>query len=153
MIPREADATRLFMGDHSSATRFNVGDAVTVVDDVMKAGKNLKGLSGTVIETWEKCEVDPTCCCAEWVDEGLAVHVRFAAEGSDLFANDAFIYYFAESELIIKKNDDADAEEESSINVAFDGMSCKAFKLDKLKMGEQARRIAAFEESRSNDQQ
>ena len=37
------------MGDHSCATVFQVGDAVTVIEDVMKAGKNLKGLSGTVM--------------------------------------------------------------------------------------------------------
>jgi len=49
-----------FMGDHSSATRFKVGDSVVVIDDVMKMGRNLKGLDGTVVETWEKCDVDPT---------------------------------------------------------------------------------------------
>ena len=146
------------MGDHSSATLFQVGDTVTVVEDVMKAGKNLKGLSGTVIETWEKCEVDPTCCCAEWVDEGLSVHVKFNVDdeedGNGLFANDTFIHYFAESELIEKKEDD-EVEEmgeelQSTTPVAFDGLSCKAFKLDKLSMGEQARRIKAFEESQKN---
>lgn len=50
-------STTLRMGDHSSATLFQVGDMVTVVEDVMKAGKNLRGQSGLVIETWEKCEV------------------------------------------------------------------------------------------------
>ena len=61
---------------------------------------------------WEKCDVDPTCCCAEWVDEGLSVHVKFNVdeenneeEGESLFANDTFIHYFAESELIKKKVD------------------------------------------------
>jgi hypothetical protein len=49
-----------FMVDHSSATVFQVGDTVVVVDDVIKMGRNLKGLTGTVIETWEKCDVDPT---------------------------------------------------------------------------------------------
>jgi hypothetical protein len=48
------------VGDHSSATRFQIGDTVKVVEDVMKMGRNLKGLDGIVIETWEKCEVDPT---------------------------------------------------------------------------------------------
>ena len=48
------------MGDHSSATRFQIGDSVVVVDDVMKMGRNLKGLDGIVVETWEKCDVDPT---------------------------------------------------------------------------------------------
>lgn len=132
------------MGDHSSATLFQVGDTVTVVEDVFKAGTNLNGRSGMVIETWEKCDVDPTCCCAEMVDEGMAVHVKFDVEddGDGLFANDTFVHYFAESELIEKKSDDRD-----NAPVAFDGLSCKAFKLNKLSMGEQAKRIAAFEES------
>lgn len=92
----------LFM-DHSSVTDFKVGDEVTVVEDVMKAGKNLRGRSGEVIDTWEKCDVDPTCCCAEWVDDGLSVHVRFVAEENALFANNTFIHYFAESELVMKQ--------------------------------------------------
>ena len=45
------------------------------------------------------------------------------------------------------RNDDttSDVGEEGNQNVAFDGISCAAFKLDKLSMGEQARRIAEFE--------
>mmetsp|Transcript_24675 Transcript_24675/g.52607 ORF Transcript_24675/g.52607 Transcript_24675/m.52607 type:complete len:223 (+) Transcript_24675:85-753(+) len=141
-LPNRAviSATRVYMGDHSSATLFLIGDTVKVVEDVMKAGKNLKGRTGTVIETWEKCEVDPTCCCAEWVDEGLSVHVKFDVNGEDenvLFGNDTFVHYFAESEL----------QEEKQTQVPFDGMSCKSFKLDRLRMGKQAKRIAAFEES------
>ena len=102
--------TRLFM-DHSSATLFEVGDTVKVIDDVMKSGRNLNGMIGEVTFTWEKCDVDPTCCCAEWVDEGLSVHVKFNVddennkeEGESLFANDTFIHYFAESELVKKKD-------------------------------------------------
>lgn len=90
------------MGDHSSATLFEVGDTVKVIEDVIKAGDNLRGRIGTVIETWEKCDVDPTCCCAEMVDEGLSVHVKFNAKNEDedvLSASDTFIHYFAESEL------------------------------------------------------
>ena len=41
----------LFMGDHSAATLFEIGDTVTVVEDVLKAGRNLNGLSGKVIQT------------------------------------------------------------------------------------------------------
>ena len=97
------------MGDHSSVTRFYVGDAVTVVEEVAKAGKSLRGLSGVFIETWEKCEVDPTCCCAEWVDEGLSIHVRFLAneeDGNGLF-DDSFFHYFVESEIVKKKQHSA----------------------------------------------
>ena len=134
-------------------TSLSVGDTVTVIEDVQKAGKNLRGLSGTVIETWEKCDVDPTCCCAEFVDENLAVHVRFdAVEENELFGNDTFVHYFAEAELVKRKEDEEcvveDRRREESA-VAFDGLPCTAFKLDKLKMGEQARRIAKFDESRN----
>ncbi len=140
----------LFMADHSSVTSLKVGNEVTVIADVLKAGKNLRGLSGTVIETWEKCQVDPTCCCSEWVDEGLSVRVRFCVdEANEFFANDTFIHYFAESELAKKKEDSCiDKQEEGNTPIAFDGMSCTAFKVDKLKMGEQAKRIANFEQSR-----
>ena len=34
--------------------------------------------------------------------------------------------------------------------IAFDGMSCKAFKLEKLSMGQQAQRLVAFEASRTD---
>lgn len=57
---QHATSSARFMGDHSSATVFQVGDTVVVVDDVMKMGRNLRGLTGTVVETWEKCDVDPT---------------------------------------------------------------------------------------------
>ena len=40
------------------------GDKVKVVSSVMKGGFDLNGREGVVIETWEKCDVDPTCCCA-----------------------------------------------------------------------------------------
>lgn len=41
------------------------------------------------------------CCCAEWVDEGLSVHVKFNATNKNdaLLINDIFVHYFAESEL------------------------------------------------------
>jgi len=154
--PSPKRSSSRYMGDHSSATVFEVGDSVTVVEDVMKAGRNLRGLSGEVIETWEKCDVDPTCCCAEWVDDGLSVHVKFnipyeSDEGDRkaLIANEVFIHYFAESELVKAESLGQGQSKIGDENSApFDGLSCKAFKLDKLKMGEQAQRIAAFVESR-----
>ena len=51
----------LFMGDHSCATIFQVGDTVTVIEDVMKAGTNLNGLSGSVIETVSNMICDDVC--------------------------------------------------------------------------------------------
>jgi hypothetical protein len=100
------------MRDRSSSYWFNVGDVVEVVaDDVTKSGVgNLKGKVGTVIETWEKCDVDPTCCCAEQVDVNMAVRVEFVlGQGGDdhdeavtlqsSVANPKFQHYFAESEI------------------------------------------------------
>ena len=91
------------MGDHSCATLFRVGDAVTVVHGVAKTGLNLRRRTDTVISTWEKCDVDPTCCCAEFIDEGFALRVRFAArpEEARAFGKRTFAHYFAEAELQI----------------------------------------------------
>mmetsp|Transcript_6750 Transcript_6750/g.14755 ORF Transcript_6750/g.14755 Transcript_6750/m.14755 type:complete len:197 (-) Transcript_6750:46-636(-) len=137
----------LVMRDASSANAFNIGDRVKVVDDVEKAGINLKGRVGIVKETWVKCDVDPTCCCAEFVDDAFAVHVTFETErqaDEKITDEDTFVHYFAERELVEMKED-------INTQVAFDGMSCKAFKLDKLQMGEQAQRIAAFEKAKARE--
>jgi len=136
------------MRDASSAYWFNVGDSVRVVDDVMKAGTSLKGRAGTVVETWEKCDVDPTCCCAEQVDIGMAVRVEFPGTETDTSESGSFMHYFAEEELT--KANEVEETSSSTDGALFDGRSCKAFKLDHLKMGEQAKRIAAFEESRTD---
>jgi hypothetical protein len=66
----------------------------------------------------------------------------------------SFYHYFAESELLklIQNHQPVavvDDGEEDAEPVAFDGMSCVAFKLDQLKMGQQAQRLAAFEASRT----
>lgn len=144
------------MKDNSSANVFGVGDRVRVVDDVEKAGINLKGRLGTVKETWEKCDVDPTCCCAEFVDDSFAVHVEFDAEATDgpITTEDTFVHYFAERELIEEKEVESDVPtnaDEQQNPVPFDGMSCQAFKLDQLKMGQQAQRIAKYEAAKAGD--
>ena len=145
-LSRRSSPDMLTMRDTSSVYWFHAGDSVRVVDDVMKAGANLNGRTGTVIERWEKCDVDPTCCCAEQVDRGMAVLVEFQGSGDD----GPFLHYFAEEELVIVK-DDAEQTNSSKDEAPFDGMSCKAFKLQNLQMGKQAKRIAAFEESRTDN--
>jgi len=65
------------MKDHSASSAFDVGSSVQVVEDVFKAGVNLLGRRGQVLENWEKCDVDPTCCCAEQVNPDMAVRVEF----------------------------------------------------------------------------
>ena len=107
--PRTVD---LVLHDRSATTWFRVGDTVVVVEDVFLGnGQNIRGKQGKVLETWEKCEVDPTCCCAEQVDTDMAVRVQFFGADDDNDNDDAnnvdsnkstddtFTYYFAENEL------------------------------------------------------
>ena len=167
-------ASLLQMRDASCAYWFTAGDTVRVTSTVIKAGYDLKGRIGTVQQTWEKCDVDPTCCCAEFVDDNFAVTVQFEGTVND---NDnvnvdpsrttgdghGFTHFFNEDELIKVqeqgqggdddeelKGGDVDVDETTTSTTAFDGMSCTAFKLDQLKMGEQAQRISAYEASRSD---
>lgn len=81
----------LYMRDTSMSYWFTVGDQVQVVKDVImtktdrnnnKIRINLRNRIGTVITTWEKCDVDPTCCCAEQVDTNMAVYVEFQQSSS-----------------------------------------------------------------------
>ena len=84
----------LSMRDSSSVTWFKAGDRVRVTESVVARGEDLLGRTGTVTDTWTKCEEDPHCCCAELAEETAAVHVRFSSgDGA------SFEYYFAESEL------------------------------------------------------
>ena len=61
------------MRDGSTAENyFSLGDKVIVVKDTwhyksIGNGEKFssKGISGVVTDVWEKCEVDPHCCCAE----------------------------------------------------------------------------------------
>lgn len=140
----------LTMRDVSASYWFQVGQSVRVVDDVTKAGSNLRNCIGKVVETWEKCDVDPTCCCAEQVDTGMAVRVEFQGTEQDESGDGSFYHYFAENEL--EKVEEPTIIEAADSHVAFDGMSCKAFKLERLQMGQQARRLAAFEASRAAEE-
>ena len=125
------------MRDASASYWFRIGDRVQVMDDVVKGGTNLRGICGTVVETWEKCDVDPTCCCAEQVDTGMAVRVEFSDD-----ATGSLQHYFAETELLKLRDDDAN--DDKSI-LPFDGMSCTAFKLEQLQVGlNMPRSIASF---------
>ena len=97
------------MKDASSSYWFTVGDNVKVTSSVTKAGVDLKGRVGEVIETWEKCDVDPTCCCAEFVDDNFAVTVKFEGDlcetNHEGLKDDAsFTHYFNEDELVSWKD-------------------------------------------------
>lgn len=89
---RRTSRTVVAMRDSSSVTWLKNNDRVKVIESVMSRGEDLKGRTGTVTMAWEKCEVDPHCCCAELAEEDVAVHV-------DLDPPDARPYYFAEHEL------------------------------------------------------
>jgi len=59
------------MRDGSSrAVFYQIGDKVKVVENVYHSPPynekfNSLGLEGIVKDIWEKCEIDPHCCCAE----------------------------------------------------------------------------------------
>lgn len=152
-VNRCYSGSTIAMRDVSASYWFNVGDAVRVVDDVIKANMNLKGRCGVVRETWAKCDIDPTCCCAEQVDLGMAVRVEFVGSETSDADEGSFPHYFAEEELIQVKEEEQQrgatklSTIDSNDDMPFDGKTCNAFKLDQLKMGEQAKRIAAFQES------
>ena len=87
------------MRDHSASYWFTAGQTVQVIDNITKAGQNLRGRVGVVQETWEKCDVDPTCCCAEQVESDLAVRVLFQGTEADADAEGSFLFHFNEEEL------------------------------------------------------
>eukprot|EP01041_Mallomonas_annulata_P005436 gene5436-10905_t len=61
----------LFMRDASTSEGyFRIGDMVKVTKPVQHLSIDgskfsSENLEGTIIDIWEKCEVDPHCCCAE----------------------------------------------------------------------------------------
>ena len=84
------------MKDASAVTYFRNGDEVQVVcDEVTRKGSKLGGLRGRCVDVWEKCEVDPTCCCAEQVEEAHAVTVEF----QPFLLGEGYRYWFDEDEL------------------------------------------------------
>lgn len=127
------------MTDGSASYWFKVGDSVRVTTDVYKGSDNLKDRIGLVNETWEKCDVDPTCCCAEQVDKAMAVRVEFEDNTTDA---GKFFHYFAEEELVAVGNNPM--YDSTPGGQAFDGMSCKAFKLEALQVDQKKRGIASF---------
>ena len=74
----------------SSSSAWRDGDRVVVATSVRAQGRDFLGERGTVVDSWEKCQEDPHCCCAELADDGVAVTVRF---------DDGVVTYFADDEL------------------------------------------------------
>ena len=136
----------LTMRDRSATYWFSQGDHVEVVTDMYKSGVNLKCKRGVVVEAWEKCDVDPTCCCAEQVDCDLAIRVEF--NEANISDHGKFTHYFNEDEL--RKVLPPDVVEGLSF-VPFDGMTCQAFKLEL--MDAQRKKVMDIQMGRSKDDQ
>lgn len=135
---RRRTATMLTMRDHSASNWFSKGDRVKVMEDISKASYSLKGRTGIVVEAWEKGDVDDTCCCAE-IHQELAIRVEFqGTEADPKEPNASFQFHFKEEELEGVKDEP----------VAFDGMSCMAFKLEQL---EAQRNFAATAAAQSSE--
>eukprot|EP01038_Epipyxis_sp_PR26KG_P008833 gene8833-11923_t len=62
---------KIFMRDGSTAAiYYQIGDKIKVIIDVWHYPSennnfNSKHMEGVISNIWEKCEVDPHCCCAE----------------------------------------------------------------------------------------
>jgi hypothetical protein len=89
------------------------GDRVEVTSDVhIKGGVNSIGMQGTVIDTWEICETDPACCCAELTDTGYEVTVKLdhstsptAPSGEQRQPLQRLVGYFNEDEVSVVKEE------------------------------------------------
>jgi hypothetical protein len=85
---RQPHGTILLMKDGSTASTYmTVGSRVRVCKDVWhnpvhSMRFNANGLVGTVTSIWDKCEVDPHCCCAELAHEA-PIEVSFATDPSN----------------------------------------------------------------------
>lgn len=86
----------------TAAVFFNVGDRVKIIRDVPVTndqGLRLStlGMEGVISEIWEKCEVDPHCCCAEQSFDA-PFRVDFATMNSTS-TSISFYGLFAEEEI------------------------------------------------------
>ena len=142
------------MRDTSASYWFRAGDAVRVCESVVKSGVDLRDRVGIVQETWEKCDVDPTCCCAEQVDCNMAVRVEFPGTIDDPASDPSLTYshFFGEEELVKVADPSSESVNQSTAAgstsvdpIAFDGIGCAAFKLDTLQIESKTRKLASFD--------
>lgn len=103
MVAPYSKKRSISMRDGSTASIFfAIGDRVRIVKDVWHRPKSLPPFTsiemiGTVCDIWEKCEVDPHCCCAELAFDA-PVQVRFAGSHYDL-DTDNWTAHFALDEI------------------------------------------------------
>ena len=84
---RRTNGDLLMRDGSTAAVFFAIGDKVCVTNDVIHNPKGLpsfssKGLIGSIKDIWEKCEVDPHCCCAELAFEA-PIEVEFTGSQYD----------------------------------------------------------------------
>ena len=83
------------MKDASAVTYFRNGDEDRSWRRGDPEGVEARRAAGRCVDVWEKCEVDPTCCCAEQVEEAHAVTVEF----QPFLLGEGYRYWFDEDEL------------------------------------------------------
>mmetsp|Transcript_18230 Transcript_18230/g.18295 ORF Transcript_18230/g.18295 Transcript_18230/m.18295 type:complete len:128 (+) Transcript_18230:89-472(+) len=94
----------LVMKDASTIGYFRIGDSVRIISDVPHRSQNgtsfcSNGFTGKVVEVWEKCEVDPHCCCAELAFDA-PIQVQFTGEKvKQLMGSDEWCAHFALDEI------------------------------------------------------
>jgi hypothetical protein len=86
----------------------------------------------------------------------MAVRVEFQGSEQATDEEGSFLHYFAEEELlkqVVAKEETVVIQDVSKDSqVAFDGMSCTAFKLDQLQLDKKPRKIASFEPYRADSE-
>ena len=103
-IQRRSSSSLSMRDGSTSSNYFKVGEQVRVSTDVWhrpphasKPSFSSKGREGSVVQVWEKCEVDPACCCAELAFDA-PIEVRF--EGDDYDETSSFwTAFFAVDEI------------------------------------------------------
>jgi len=76
----------------------------------------------------------------------MNIRVEFQGTERSDSADGSFVFYFGEEELLKVKEED-DTEVAASKQQPFDGLSCKAFKLDMMK--QQSEQVALAKEKRA----
>ena len=106
---RRQSRSHITMNDSSTASvYFQIGNKVRIVKDVIHTPTNMTsfssyGMQGVVCNVWDKCEVDPFCCCAELAYDA-PIEVRFAGSRYDP-NKDSWNAHFALDELETLRDD------------------------------------------------
>ena len=100
---RRESRSSIIMKDSSTASvYFSIGNKVRIVKDVFHTPHNMTsfsslGMEGVICSVWDKCEVDPFCCCAELAYDA-PIEVKFAGSRYDP-SKESWNAHFALDEL------------------------------------------------------